>query len=35
MEATYWFMFPIAIIIAAVANSAGIGGGDLLFSRSC
>ena len=26
MDATYWFMFPIAIVIAAVANGAGIGG---------
>ncbi len=26
MDVTYWFMFPIAIVIAAVANGAGIGG---------
>lgn len=26
MEFTYWYLFPIAIVIAAVANGAGIGG---------
>ena len=26
MDATYWFLFPTAIVIAAVANGAGVGG---------
>lgn len=26
MDLTYWYMFPIAIVIALVANGAGIGG---------
>ena len=26
MEFTYWYLFPIAIVIATVANGAGIGG---------
>lgn len=26
MEFTYWYMFPVAIMIATLANSAGIGG---------
>ena len=26
MELTYWYLFPTAIIIATVANGAGIGG---------
>ncbi len=26
MSLNYWFMFPIAVVVAAVANGAGIGG---------
>ncbi len=26
MESTYWFLLPIAVVIAAIANGAGIGG---------
>ena len=26
MELTYWFLFPIAILIASTANGAGVGG---------
>jgi uncharacterized membrane protein YfcA len=26
MEFTYWFLLPIAVVIAAIANGAGIGG---------
>ena len=26
MDATYWFLFPIAIVISALANGAGVGG---------
>ena len=26
MEFTYWYLFPVAIVIATVANGAGIGG---------
>lgn len=26
MDLTYWYMFPISIVIAAVANGAGVGG---------
>lgn len=26
MELTYWYLFPVAILIAAVANGAGVGG---------
>lgn len=26
MDLTYWYMFPVALVIAAVANGAGIGG---------
>ena len=27
LDATYWYMFPIAIVIATIGNMAGIGGG--------
>jgi hypothetical protein len=26
LELTYWFMFPIGIVVAAIAMAAGIGG---------